>query len=109
MSYKKGPVITPEVVEDVVSSVEYHLFHHTTTMACALRLKNGFTIVGLSASAPTTNFDPQLGMKYSREDAERKLADHLAFMVYEGVSTPHSQIKRVVDAQLSVLKENSNG
>ena len=96
-------------MEDTIANIEYHLFKHTTTMVCAIVLGNGFVVVGQSASVPTTQFDPVLGMKYSREDAERKLVDYLALLVYEGVSTPFSKLQRVVDANLQVLKENSNG
>jgi len=109
MSYNKGPVITREVMEDIITNVEYHLFKHTTTMACAIVLGNGFVVVGQSASVPTTQFDPALGMKYSREDAERKLADYLALLVYEGVSTPFSKLQCIIDANLQALKENLNG
>lgn len=108
MSFKKGPVITPEVLEDVIARTEYHLFLHTTTMACAVTLSNGFTVVGLSASVPTTEFNPALGMKYAHDDAMRKLSEHLAMMVYEGVAGPSHQINRVLGAQLNVLKENDN-
>jgi hypothetical protein len=108
MSFKKGRVITPEVMEDVIARTEYHLFERTTTMACALTLSNGFTVVGLSASVPTTGFNPTLGMKYSHDDAMRKLGEYLAMLVYEGVAGPSHQINRVLGAQLDVLKENDN-
>jgi len=109
MSYKYGPVITAAVLEDVVASTEYHLFQGTNTMACALTLGNGFVVVGLSACVPTTQFDPNLGMKYAHDDAQRKLADYLALMVYEGVNPEVRHINRVITAQLNSLKETDNG
>ena len=109
MSFKPGPVLTREVSEDVVRSVEYHLFEGTTTMACALKLHNGFVVVGLSASVPTTPFNPQVGMAEARKDADRKLNEALALLVYDGVTPPLLSCTRTIGAQLAVLKENDNG
>ena len=36
---------------------------------CILELENGFTILGKSASASASNFDPELGKKIARADA----------------------------------------
>jgi hypothetical protein len=108
MLFKNGPVLTPAVVEDLISGVEFHLFQGTTTMACALKLRSGFVVVGLSASVPTTQFDPQVGMQCARADAERKLYEHLSLLVYDGVVPPLLSCARTIGAQLDVLKENDN-
>lgn len=39
---------------------------------CILVLKNGFTIIGKSAPASRSNFDPELGRKLAYEDAVRQ-------------------------------------
>ena len=106
MSYKKGAVITREVLEDVVANIEYHLFAGTTTMACAVTLGNKFTAVGLSSSLPTTEFSPQLGMKYAHDDAMRKVAEHLAMLVYEELAP--RKLMSCIQSNLDVLKENDN-
>lgn len=109
MFYKQGPVRTEAVREDVIRAVEFHLFEGTTTMVCALKLINGFVVVGQSASVPTTQFDLQTGMTEARRDATRKLNDYLALLVYDGVAPPLLTCTRTIGAQLDVLKENDNG
>jgi hypothetical protein len=72
-------MITQAAIENAIRSVEYHLFHGATTMACCLTLTNGHTVVGLAHCAKDTVFDPKLGEKYSREDAEGQIGELLAF------------------------------
>jgi hypothetical protein len=40
---------------------------------CVLVLRNGFTVIGKSAPADEKNFNPDLGRKFSREDAIRQI------------------------------------
>jgi len=40
---------------------------------CALVLKNGFTVTGESACASPENFDPEIGRKMARQNAEQKI------------------------------------
>ena len=40
---------------------------------CVLVLKNGFTITGESACASPENFDPEIGRKIARQNAEQKI------------------------------------
>lgn len=40
---------------------------------CILVMKNGFTIIGKAAPADPTNFDPELGRTFAREDAIRQV------------------------------------
>jgi hypothetical protein len=71
--------ITPAQIQDAITSVEYHLFQGTTAVACCLVLTNGHAVIGLAHCAKDTPFDPVLGQKYSREDAEAQVAELLAF------------------------------
>lgn len=107
MSYKQGPVITPELVEGLIESIDYHLVDGTTTMYCSLKLKNGYTVTGTAASLPTTPFDPQIGMHWSRKDAANKLVELLAFMACDVING--GVALAVVNVPLNVLKENFNG
>lgn len=65
--------------DSVVERIEYHRFNGTNTVACALILNNGFVVVGLAHCLNGAEFDPKLGMQYSREDADRKVCELLAF------------------------------
>ena len=40
---------------------------------CVLVLKNGFTVTGESACASPENFDPEIGRKIARQNAEQKI------------------------------------
>ena len=40
---------------------------------CVLVLKNGFTVTGESACASPENFDPEIGRKIARANAEQKI------------------------------------
>ena len=68
-----APRVTPEHIESVIVSEQYHVFEGTTFTACLLTLKNGFTVLGESACASKENFDEELGRKIARENAKNKI------------------------------------
>lgn len=68
-----APRLTPQHVENVIVKQQYHVFPGTTTMACLLELKNGFTVLGKSSCADPRNFDHEVGMRVAREDAVRQI------------------------------------
>ncbi len=65
--------VTPEQIESVIVSEQYHVFEGTTFTSCLLTLKNGFTVHGESACASPENFDPELGRKIARDNAKNKI------------------------------------
>lgn len=68
-----APRVTPEHLESVISSEQYHVFPNTTFTACLLTLANGYTVIGESACASPENFDAALGRKIARENAKNKI------------------------------------
>jgi len=68
-----APRVTPDMVDAVIESEQYHIFPGTTLTVCALKLVNGYMVVGESACASSQNFDAALGRKIAREDARRKI------------------------------------
>ena len=68
-----APRITPEHLEQVIVSEQYHVFDGTTFTACLLTLKNGYTVIGESACASPENFNTELGRKIARENAKNKI------------------------------------
>lgn len=73
---KKGltaPRVTPERLEQVIVSEQYHVFPNTTFTACLLTLKNGYTVLGESACASPENFNAELGRKIARDNAKNKI------------------------------------
>lgn len=68
-----APRITPEHLESVIVSEQYHVFPNTTFTACLLTLVNGYTVLGESACASPENFNAELGRKIAREHAKNKI------------------------------------
>lgn len=70
---KTAPRITPDHIDAQIVKADYHVFPGTTLTVCALTLRNGFTVVGESASASPENFDADLGKKIARDKARDKI------------------------------------
>jgi hypothetical protein len=68
-----APRITPERIEQVIKSEDYHVFPGSTLTVCCLTLTSGFNVVGESACASPRNFDAPLGRKIARENAKQKI------------------------------------
>lgn len=68
-----APRVTPDHVEGVIVSEQYHVFPGTTFTSCLLTLANGFTVHGESACASPENFDAELGRKIARDNAKNKI------------------------------------
>lgn len=68
-----APRVTPERLEEVVKSEQYHVFPGTTFTACLLTLINGYNVIGESACASPENFDAALGRKIARANAINKI------------------------------------
>lgn len=68
-----APRITPDHIESVIESEQYHVFEGTTVTTCLLTLKNGFNTLGESACASPENFDVEIGRKLARENAKNKI------------------------------------
>ena len=50
---------------------------------CVLVLENGFTVTGESACASPENFDPELGRKIARQNAEAKIWPLMGYQLKE--------------------------
>jgi len=64
--------VTLDDVEGKVDREQYHVFDDVLTV-CVLTTKTGFTVTGESACASPENFNQELGKKFAREQAIRKL------------------------------------
>ena len=65
--------VTPQRVEEVIVSEDYHVFPGSTLTVCCLTLRNGFTVTGESACASPANFDAELGRRIARDNAKQKI------------------------------------
>ena len=68
-----APRLTPDKIDNVIVGEDYHVFPGTTLTVCCLKLRNGFTVTGESASASPTNFDVDIGKKIARSNARDKI------------------------------------
>lgn len=68
-----APRVTPDRLEEVISSEQFHLFEGSQLTVCVLTLANGFTVVGESACASPENFNAELGRKIARDHAKNKI------------------------------------
>ena len=68
-----APRVTPDRLEEVIVSEQYHIFDNSTFTACLLTLKNGYTVLGESACASPENFNADLGRKIARDKATNKI------------------------------------
>jgi len=68
-----APRVTPDRLEEVIVSEQYHIFQNSTFTACLLTLQNGYTVLGESACASPENFNAELGRKIARDNAKNKI------------------------------------
>ena len=68
-----APRLNPEAIEDAIISERYHVFDGSCLTVCALTLRNGFSVIGESASASQDNFDAAIGRETAREKAKEKI------------------------------------
>ncbi|MAO03557.1 MAG: Gp49 family protein [Citromicrobium sp.] len=68
-----APRLNPAMIDEAISSEQYHVFPGTTMTVCALTLRNGYIVTGESAAASPENFDKEIGRKIARENARNKI------------------------------------
>lgn len=67
-----APRVTLEAIESKVAAEAYHV-HEGILTICIIKMKNGFFVTGESAPASPANFNAELGRKFAREQAIRKV------------------------------------
>lgn len=73
---KKGfnaPRLNPQHISDLIVKEQYYVFPGTTTTVCCLTLKNGYTVVGHSASVSKENFDAEIGGQVAYKNAREEI------------------------------------
>jgi len=68
-----APRITPERIEEIIVSEDFHVFGGTRLTVCCLTLANGFAVSGESACASPENFNKELGERIARDNAKQKI------------------------------------
>ena len=68
-----APRLTPSLIDEAITKVEYHVFGGTQLTVCCMTLKNGFTVTGESACASPENFNQEIGEKIAFDMARNKI------------------------------------
>ena len=68
-----APHLTPADIDHAIVGEDYHVFPGTTVTVCALKLRNGFVVIGESAAATPENFDAAIGRRIARDAARNKI------------------------------------
>lgn len=68
-----APRLSPTMINETVVSEAYYVFPGTTLTICCLTLRNGFNVIGESASASPENFDEQIGRQIAKDNARQKI------------------------------------
>lgn len=66
-----APRVTLDDIENRIADVTY--FQHGLLTICVLTLENGYTVTGESACADPANYNEELGKRFAREQAVRKV------------------------------------
>lgn len=68
-----APRLTPDLIDATIVGEDYHVFPGTTMTVCALKLRNGFVVIGESAAASPENFDAAIGKRIARDNARNRI------------------------------------
>lgn len=68
-----APRLTQADIDAAIVGEDYHVFPGTTMTVCALKLRNGFVVIGESAAASPENFDAAIGKRIARDNARNKI------------------------------------
>ena len=68
-----APRLTPVDIDAAIVGEDYHVFPGTTMTVCALKLRNGFVVIGESAAASPENFDKAIGKRIARDNARNRI------------------------------------
>jgi len=68
-----APRLSPDKIDATIVGEDYHVFPGTTMTVCALKLRNGFVVIGESAAASPENFDEAIGRRIARDNARNRI------------------------------------
>lgn len=85
--------VTPERINEVITSEAFYVFPGTTLTICALTLVNGFIVTGESAAASVANFDPEIGQKIARDNARGKIWALEGYLLRDQISAEEAGLR----------------
>lgn len=81
-----APRLTPNLINSLVKSVDYHHFPGTTTTVCCITLINGDTTTGTSGCVSPENFNAESGQKAAFEQARDKIWEKAGAVLKDALS-----------------------
>jgi hypothetical protein len=69
----KGKRLTPQDIDKQIVRATYWHVPDSTTVVCALRLANGYHVIGKAACIEPENFDIWIGQKVAFDDARNQI------------------------------------
>lgn len=76
---EKPVKVTEEMIDEWINDVGFHRIPDTTLTVCALRLKNGFTVIGKSATISMETFNEDVGREIAFKDAKEQCWELIGF------------------------------
>jgi hypothetical protein len=68
-----APRLTPDYIDSCIFGAQFWVPDGTTTTICAMKLNNGFIVVGSSACASPENFDAEIGKNIAYDNAREQI------------------------------------
>ena len=78
-----APRLSPKQIDAVIVLESFTKLPSGKCMICEITLKNGFTVRGESSCVSKENFDQDIGVKISREDARKKIWGFEAYLLQQ--------------------------
>ena len=75
--------LTPEKIDAVISSKEFHVSHQWTLYAIS---QNGFTVRGYASCVSAANYNKELGEKIAFENARKEVWQLEAYLLAQRLS-----------------------
>jgi hypothetical protein len=100
-----APRLTPEHIDAQIVAEHFHVFEGTTLTVCALTLRNGFQVIGMSAAASPENFNPTIGRSIARKNAREQIWQLEGYLLKERLSgNGWGDLKAMRPAALEAMK-----
>lgn len=81
-----APRVTPEEIDAMIITEQFHVPIGTTLTICTLTLDNGFVVIGKAGRASPANYDKGLGERLAYEDARRQVWELAGFRLRDKIA-----------------------
>ncbi len=79
---KNAPRLSPDKIDAAIGMAEYHVFSNKTTVCC-LTLRNGFTVIGMSACVDPANFVQGIGEDVAFRNARNQVWQLESYLLHQ--------------------------